>query len=67
MWPLQIMHGEDDVRTEAKNSAEFYEKASSRDKTLSLFPGMKHQLLQDTPANTEQVICKMIEWLQAHV
>lgn len=61
------MHGEDDIRTEARNSVELYEKASSGDKTMKLFPGMKHQLLQDTPANTEHMICTTIEWLQARV
>lgn len=60
-----MLHGDRDVRSSPTNSEMLQASAYSRDKTLKLYPGAKHQLLQDVPNITEQVIQDMLQWLES--
>jgi alpha-beta hydrolase superfamily lysophospholipase len=62
--PVLVLHGEDDRRTDPANSKEFISRAGSTDKTLRLYPGMKHQLLQDKPDCVRRVYEDVLQWLK---
>jgi alpha-beta hydrolase superfamily lysophospholipase len=46
--PLLILHGTNDKATKPSGSQQFYDNASSKDKTLRLYEGGYHDLLNDT-------------------
>lgn len=41
-----------------------HERASSRDKTLKLYPGMWHVLMAEQPEDVERVFADVISWLE---
>jgi alpha-beta hydrolase superfamily lysophospholipase len=63
--PLLIMHGTDDKATVCKGSQFFYETAGSGDKTLKLYEGHYHDLLNDL--GKEQVLEDIRTWIEARV
>jgi alpha-beta hydrolase superfamily lysophospholipase len=63
--PLLILHGTADKVTKPSGSQEFYEKASSRDKTLKLYEGHFHDLLADV--GKQQVMADIQTWIDAHL
>ena len=63
--PLLILHGTADRATVAAGSRLFYESAGSRDKTLKLYEGHFHDLLNDL--DKEAVIADVIAWINARV
>jgi alpha-beta hydrolase superfamily lysophospholipase len=63
--PVLIMHGKADKVTKWEGSQEFYDKAGSSDKTLKLYEGHYHDMLNDT--GKETVIRDIQQWLAAHV
>jgi len=63
--PLLILHGTQDKATKPSGSQLFYERASSRDKTLKLYEGHYHDLLNDE--GKEAVIAGVKAWLHARV
>jgi acylglycerol lipase len=63
--PLLILHGTNDKATRPSGSQQFYETASSRDKTLKLYEGGYHDLLNDT--DRDVVIADISAWLEAHL
>jgi alpha-beta hydrolase superfamily lysophospholipase len=60
--PLLIMHGTDDNATMPAGSRLFHERAGSRDKTLKLYEGHVHDLLNDL--GKEQVMADVIAWIE---
>ena len=50
--PLLIIHGTADTVTRPEGSKEFYERASSKDKTLKLYEGYWHDPLNDVGKET---------------
>jgi alpha-beta hydrolase superfamily lysophospholipase len=44
--PLLALHGKDDARVEWQQSVRLHELVGSADKTLVLYEGVRHQLLQ---------------------
>jgi alpha-beta hydrolase superfamily lysophospholipase len=63
--PLLILHGTSDKATKPSGSKLFYETASSKDKTLKLYEGHYHDLLNDLD---KQVVMGDIKtWLNAHL
>jgi alpha-beta hydrolase superfamily lysophospholipase len=60
--PLLVMHGGDDVLTFPSGSTMVFERAASTDKTLKLWPGLRHEIFNE-PEGPE-VIEFMIEWLE---
>lgn len=63
--PLLIMHGTDDKATVCHGSQFFYETAGSKDKTLKLYQGHYHDLLNDI--GKEGVMGDIKAWIDSHV
>ncbi|KAF3784073.1 Caffeoylshikimate esterase [Nymphaea thermarum] len=65
--PFLVLHGEDDTVTDPGVSIGLYETASSRDKTLKLYPGMWHGLTSGEPdGNIDMVFADIVAWLESH-
>jgi alpha-beta hydrolase superfamily lysophospholipase len=62
--PLLIMHGEIDALTSPRGTERFFERASSPDKTLRIWPGMKHEIFKEIDGAT--VISYTLDWLDSH-
>lgn len=60
--PLLIMHGTGDLVTDPTGSRELYARAASTDKTLHLYPGLYHDLVNEP--EREQVIGDLIAWIE---
>jgi acylglycerol lipase len=63
--PVLILHGTADKVTNPKGSKFFHETAGSADKTLKLYEGHVHDLLNDV--GKELVMADIEAWLDAHV
>jgi acylglycerol lipase len=63
--PLLILHGTADKATRPDGSQEFFEEAGSADKTLKLYEGHYHDLLNDL--GREEVFNDVGGWIDAHV
>jgi len=63
--PVLILHGTADKATKPSGSKHFYETASSTDKTLKLYEGYYHDLLNDL--GKEQVMADIQSWLDGHL
>lgn len=61
--PVFIVHGTEDHATKFQGSEWFYKDAGSKDKTLKLYDGYFHDLLNDT--GKEVVMDDVIAWLDA--
>jgi len=60
--PVFILHGTADKVTNPKGSQLFYDTAGSSDKTLKLYDGHVHDLLNDL--GKEAVIADIIQWIE---
>ena len=63
--PLLILHGTADKATKPAGSKRFYEMAGSSDKTLKLYEGHFHDLLNDV--DKAVVMNDILKWLDAHI
>jgi acylglycerol lipase len=63
--PVLIMHGTDDKATVCRGSQFFYDTAGSSDKTLKLYEGHYHDLLNDI--GKEQVLADIQHWLNERI
>jgi alpha-beta hydrolase superfamily lysophospholipase len=63
--PVLILHGTADRATLPQGSQRFYDTAGSVDKTLKLYEGHYHDLLNDL--DKERVMADIIEWLTARL
>ncbi|HVQ36828.1 MAG TPA: lysophospholipase [Pyrinomonadaceae bacterium] len=63
--PLLILHGTEDKATKPSGSQHFYEQASSADKTLKLYEGHFHDLLNDI--DKEVVMGDITQWIAARL
>ena len=63
--PVFIIHGTDDKATRPEGSKYFYEHAGSDDKTLKLYEGHFHDLLNDI--DREVVMKDILEWLNERI
>jgi len=61
--PLLIMHGTDDLLVPYHGSEILMERASSKDKTLRLYPGLYHEILNEP--ERLQVLADIVAWLDA--
>ncbi|KAH9605269.1 hypothetical protein KSS87_001565 [Heliosperma pusillum] len=62
--PLLIVHGGDDVVCDPACVEEFYQRASSEDKTLKIYPGMWHQLVGEPDENVDLVFGDVVDWFK---
>jgi acylglycerol lipase len=63
--PVLIMHGTQDRATQPAGSQMFYDKAGSSDKTLKLYEGHFHDLLNDI--GKEGVMADVKAWIDRHL
>lgn len=63
--PVLILHGTADKVTNPKGSQFFYDTAGSTDKTLKLYEGHSHDLLNDF--DKEKVMADVQAWIDAHL
>ncbi|XP_047342372.1 caffeoylshikimate esterase-like [Impatiens glandulifera] len=61
--PFFIVHGGRDIVCDPKKAEEFYERASSVDKTIRVYPEMLHQILGEPEESVSMVFGEIIEWL----
>ncbi|MDX9801366.1 MAG: alpha/beta hydrolase [Spirochaetia bacterium] len=59
--PFFVMHGADDTLAEPEGSRLLFEKASSVDKTIRLFDGLRHEILNEP--EKELVLEAIRDWL----
>ncbi|KAL6853627.1 hypothetical protein ACP4OV_019656 [Aristida adscensionis] len=62
--PFLVLHGGEDIVTDPTVSKLLFEKASSRDKTFKLYPGMWHALTAELPDDVERVYSDIFSWLE---
>ena len=63
--PLLIMHGTEDKATVCHGSEFFHQTAGSQDKTLKLYEGHYHDLLNDF--GKETVLADIVAWMEARI
>ena len=63
--PVLILHGTHDKATKPSGSQRFYDNAGSTDKTLRLYEGHYHDLLNDV--DKEIVLADIQKWIDARV
>jgi acylglycerol lipase len=63
--PVLIIHGTADGATKPSGSQRFYDTTGSRDKTLKLYEGHFHDLLNDL--DKEVVMADILRWIDARV
>jgi alpha-beta hydrolase superfamily lysophospholipase len=63
--PVLILHGTHDKATKPSGSQYFYDNAGSKDKTLKLYEGHFHDLLNDV--GKEAVMADIVAWINARL
>ena len=63
--PVLILHGTADQATKPSGSQHFYDLAGSKDKTLKLYDGHVHDLLNDI--DKDVVMADIKSWIAAHL
>ncbi|MDH7974923.1 alpha/beta hydrolase [Sphingomonas sp. AR_OL41] len=63
--PLLILHGTGDKAAKASGSQFFFDTAGASDKTLKLYDGHFHDLLNDV--GKEAVLADIVSWIEAHL
>ena len=60
-WPLLLLQGEADRLVDPAGSQDFFDHVSSRDKTLQRYPGLYHEVHNETARG--QVLTDVTAWL----
>jgi len=63
--PCLMLHGTDDRLVSAKVSERIFSRILSHDKTLKLYEGLYHELLQEP--EQEMVLADILDWLDKQV
>lgn len=63
--PILILHGEKDVLAAPSGSRELYDNVSSDDKTLTVYPGLFHEIFNEPEQET--VLADVSSWLEAQL
>ena len=61
--PLLVMHGTEDHLTNPRGSETFFKRAGSGDKTIKLYEGLYHEILNEP--EREQVLGDIVHWTDA--
>jgi alpha-beta hydrolase superfamily lysophospholipase len=62
--PVYLFHGDADRLTHPAGSREIYEQWGGQDRTLRLWPGSRHETLNDL--DREAVATELLQWITAH-
>lgn len=60
--PILILHGTEDKLVNPKGSDLLFRKISSQDKTLTKYPGLYHELLNEF--EKEQIMVEILDWIE---
>jgi alpha-beta hydrolase superfamily lysophospholipase len=63
--PILILHGGNDKMVNPSGSQLAYDRAASPDKTLKVYPGMYHEIMNEHDKAT--VLRDILDWLDRHV
>jgi len=63
--PLLLLHGADDRTIAAKTSEMIFNAVSSADKTLKIWPGLRHEILNEP--ERQEVLAVILDWLRRHL
>jgi lysophospholipase len=63
--PLLVMPGGDDPVADPSGAKQFVESAGSKDKTLTVYPGMFHEIFNEV--EKEKPIAEAVAWIDAHL
>ena len=63
--PLLILSGTADCLSDPEGSKQLYERAQSKDKTLKLYEGFYHEILNEI--EKKKVLRDIVEWLEKHL
>lgn len=63
--PILILHGTQDHATKPQGSKYYYKNVGSQDKSLKLYEGHYHDLLNDV--DKEKVMKEVLEWLEQRI
>ncbi len=61
--PVYLFHGLDDKIVMPEGSRAYYDNVSSVQKTIKLFPGLRHETINETPREREVVMEELLTWL----
>jgi acylglycerol lipase len=64
--PILLVHGSEDRLAPVRGSRMVYERARSLDKTLEIYDGLFHEVLNELPEDRARVLADIIAWLNAH-
>ncbi|XP_071724639.1 caffeoylshikimate esterase-like [Rutidosis leptorrhynchoides] len=62
--PFLIVHGELDGACDPECVKELYKRASSKDKTITIYPDMWHQLVIEPQENVDLVFGDIVDWIK---
>nr|XP_037272968.1 monoglyceride lipase-like [Rhipicephalus microplus] len=65
--PFLLQHGTGDVVCYPEASKQFFEKAASRDKSLKLYNGAYHTLLEEPDGVAQEALKDVLDWLTARL
>jgi len=63
--PLLLLHGADDRTIAAKTSELIFNAVSSAEKTLKIWPGLRHEILNEP--ERQEVLAVILDWLRRHL
>jgi alpha-beta hydrolase superfamily lysophospholipase len=63
--PLLLLHGDDDPITSHRATCEFFERVASADKTLRIYPGVRHEMHNDL--DRASVLQVAGDWIEARL
>jgi len=63
--PVLFIHGDKDTSTDHKNSQALFKRINARDRTLLIYPGGYHELLNDTIK--DEVLPAVLGWLRTRI
>ncbi|KAL2244610.1 caffeoylshikimate esterase-like [Sesamum indicum] len=62
--PMLVLHGGEDMICDPDGAKHLYESASSKDKSLKIFPGMWHQLIGEPNESAEKIFDTILSWIE---
>lgn len=64
--PLLVVHGSEDGLAPLAGGRLVYERAASNDKTMKVYDGFFHEILNELPEDRERVFADVMAWLDVH-
>lgn len=65
--PIFLAHGESDIICTARGTQAYYDKCASTDKTLKIYPGLFHEIHNETKEEREKVLADIKSFIVDHM